>query len=184
MITTGTSATPCEDPRDGAQGTTPNRARVTETHAGTQARVSGEAPHAKAAPNIKGSRAQSVSVTRCCYSEYLAYAESATSQQGEGTCECATMRTMEMLSGKWRLKVLFQLTLHDSMRFSELKRSIPGITSAMLTTALRELSGYGVVIRRQFEEIPPRVEYSLTEAGRNLYPIFYEVARWSDTYLS
>jgi DNA-binding HxlR family transcriptional regulator len=93
------------------------------------------------------------------------------------------MRVMEMLSGKWRLKVLFQLSLHERMRFSELKKSIPGITSAMLTTALRELEGYGVVSRRQYEEIPPRVEYSLTQSGRDLYPIFFEMARWAQRHL-
>ncbi len=93
--------------------------------------------------------------------------------------DCPAMRTMEMLAGKWRLKVLFRLTLRPSLRFSELKRAIPGITSAMLTTALRDLEGYGVVRREQFSEVPPRVEYSLTEGGRQLYPVFYEMARWA-----
>ncbi len=93
--------------------------------------------------------------------------------------DCPAMRTMEMLAGKWRLKVLFRLTLRPSLRFSELKRAIPGITSAMLTTALRDLEGYGVVRREQFSEMPPRVEYSLTEGGRQLYPVFYEMARWA-----
>ncbi|MEE8715751.1 MAG: helix-turn-helix domain-containing protein [Coriobacteriales bacterium] len=119
----------------------------------------------------------------CCYTDYLTFAETETCCTETGSQECGAMRVMEMLSGKWRLKVLFQLSLHERMRFSELKKSIPGITSAMLTTALRELEGYGVVSRRQYEEIPPRVEYSLTQSGRDLYPIFFEMARWAQRHL-
>lgn len=115
----------------------------------------------------------------CCYSEYLQALRAPDEEGGE----CPTVRVAEMLAGKWRLKILFRLSLAPSMRFVELRESIAGITGAMLTTALRELEGYGVVSRRQYNEVPPRVEYSLTESGRELYPIFYEMARWGAAHL-
>ena len=74
-------------------------------------------------------------------------------------------RTLELLSGKWRLYVLYVLSKASVCRFGALKRAIPGITSTMLTHALRDLETLGIVHREQFNEVPPHVEYSLTEKG-------------------
>ena len=104
----------------------------------------------------------------------------------EASCvsnSCLVMSTLEMLGGKWRMLVIYQLAKRPSFRFGELKKSIPAITNTMLTTTLRELQSYGVVHREQFNEIPPHVEYSLTEKGLALFPVFYELAKWAQEYL-
>ena len=69
------------------------------------------------------------------------------------------------------------------MRYSELKRAIPGITGTMLSSSLKDLERDGLIVRRQYEEIPPRVEYFLTDKGKDLMPVFYEMAKWGLKYI-
>lgn len=64
-----------------------------------------------------------------------------------------------------------------------MKRAYPHITNTMLTNTLRDLESLGIVHREQFNEIPPRVEYSLTEKGKELLPVFYEIAKWGEKNL-
>lgn len=97
--------------------------------------------------------------------------------------DCPTRRTLELLSGKWRTHVIYELCKHPSCRFGELKKAVPRITNAMLTSTLRDLERLGIVRREQFNEIPPYVEYSLTEKGRALLPVFFELAKWGESYL-
>ncbi|MGN0741477.1 MAG: winged helix-turn-helix transcriptional regulator [Candidatus Fimadaptatus sp.] len=97
--------------------------------------------------------------------------------------DCPMRRTLEMLSGKWRTHIIYELCMHPSCRFGELKRAVPRITNTMLTQTLRDLESLGIVNREQFNEIPPHVEYSLTEKGRALLPVFTELARWGENYL-
>lgn len=78
---------------------------------------------------------------------------------------CPMRRTLELLSGKWRTHIIYELCKHPSCRFGELKKAVPRITNT-----LRDLEGLGIVNRKQFNEIPPHVEYSLTEKGRALLP--------------
>ena len=92
-------------------------------------------------------------------------------------------RTLELLSGKWRTHIIYELCKKPSCRFGELQRAVPRITNTMLTTVLRDLESAGIVHREQFNEIPPHVEYSLTEKGRALLPAFFELAKWGETYL-
>ena len=96
---------------------------------------------------------------------------------------CPMRRTLDMLSGKWRTHIIYELCKHPACRFSELKRAVPRITNAMLTATLRDLESLGIVSRQQFNEIPPHVEYALTEKGRALLPVFTELAKWGETYL-
>ena len=96
---------------------------------------------------------------------------------------CMVFDVLELLGGKWRLLTLYQLAKKPSYRFGELKRSIPRITSTMLTTVLRDMEQCELVAREQFNEIPPHVEYSLTGKGRDLLPIFYKMAKWAQRYL-
>lgn len=91
---------------------------------------------------------------------------------------CPIHKTLELLSGKWRTYVIFELCRHDSCRFGELKKIMPKITNTMLTTTLRDLERLEIVNRKQFNEIPPHVEYSLTKKGQALVPVFYEIAKW------
>ncbi|MGN0133909.1 MAG: winged helix-turn-helix transcriptional regulator [Anaerotignum sp.] len=97
--------------------------------------------------------------------------------------DCPMRRTLELLSGKWRTHIIFELCKKSSCRFGELKKAVPRITNTMLTNTLRDLEGFGIVHREQFNEIPPRVEYSLTEKGKALLPAFFELAKWGEAYL-
>jgi DNA-binding HxlR family transcriptional regulator len=88
---------------------------------------------------------------------------------------------LHMLTGKWKGDILYRLVQHKH-RFGELKRSIPGITQHMLTAQLRELEADGLVRRTVFAEVPPRVEYEVTEAALALRPVFDELFRWITQY--
>ncbi|TBU89970.1 ArsR family transcriptional regulator [Pseudomonas dryadis] len=80
-------------------------------------------------------------------------------------------RVLRMISGRWKLPILFRLFAQPSMRTSELLRDIPSISQKMLTQHLRELGNDGLIVRRDFGEQPPHVEYELTAAGRDLMPV-------------
>lgn len=102
----------------------------------------------------------------------------------EGVNEnCPVRRTLELLSGKWRTHIIYELCKHESMRFGELKKAYPYITNTMLTTTLRDLEKIGIVHREQLNEIPPHVEYSLTDKGKELLPIFFEMYKWGEKNL-
>lgn len=97
--------------------------------------------------------------------------------------DCPVRRTLELLSGKWRTHIIYELCKHPTMRFGELKKAYPHITNTMLTNTLRDLEEIGIVHREQFNEIPPHVEYSLTEKGKELLPVFCELAKWGENNL-
>lgn len=96
---------------------------------------------------------------------------------------CPMRRTLEMLSGKWRTHIIYELCKKPSCRFSELKKAVPRITNTMLTSTLRDLESLGIIHREQINEIPPHVEYSLTEKGAALLPVFTELAKWGEKYI-
>lgn len=83
--------------------------------------------------------------------------------------------------GKWKVEIVCAL-VDGSRRFGELRRSLPGITQHMLTAQLRELAHSGLVVRTAHAEIPPRVEYELTEAAYALEPVFQALLVWSERY--
>lgn len=97
--------------------------------------------------------------------------------------DCPVHRTLELLSGKWRTHIIYELCKHPSMRFGELKKAYPRITNTMLTNTLRDLESLGIIHREQFNEIPPHVEYSLTEKGKALLPVFFEISKWGEENL-
>ena len=96
---------------------------------------------------------------------------------------CPVTSLIQMLQGKWKFTIIYELCIRDPMRYGEIKSAIPGITGTMLSASLKELESDGLVVRRQFEEIPPRVEYSLSKKGRDLLPVFYEMMRWGCHYV-
>ena len=96
---------------------------------------------------------------------------------------CPVTPLLLMLQGKWKLQILYELCIKCPMRFGELKKMLKPITNTMLTNALKELEGDGLVHREQYNEIPPRVEYSLTEKGTDLLPIFYAISQWGMKYI-
>lgn len=97
---------------------------------------------------------------------------------------CPMRRTLELLSGKWRTHIIYELCKHETCRFGELKKAVPRITNTMLSSTLKELEELGIIHREQFNEIPPHVEYSLTEKGRALLPVFTELAKWGEQYIA
>lgn len=91
---------------------------------------------------------------------------------------CPLTHALNLIGGKWRLPIIWALSKNGTMRYNELKRNIDGITNMMLTQTLKELEMYGIISREQFMEVPPRVEYSLTENGENLIPALKALADW------
>jgi DNA-binding HxlR family transcriptional regulator len=87
-----------------------------------------------------------------------------------------------MVRGRWKLPILFRLFADPSMRASQFMRDMPGISQKMLTQHLRELENDGLIVRRDFSEQPPRVEYSLSAAGRGLMPILMAAREFSRDY--
>ncbi len=96
--------------------------------------------------------------------------------------DCPVQALLETLSKKWNLRVIFELSKADSVRFGELKKQLATITNASLSSTLKDLEDNGFVNRIQFNEIPPHVEYSLTEKGKMLYPIFVAMGEWCQIY--
>ncbi|MDF1581067.1 MAG: winged helix-turn-helix transcriptional regulator [Desulfuromonadales bacterium] len=97
--------------------------------------------------------------------------------QAPGDYRCTVAVTLDVIGGKWKAVILWHLTF-KTLRFSQLRRRLPGITQKMLTQQLRELERNGVVHREVFAEVPPRVEYSLTDSGRSLQPILQLMCEW------
>lgn len=95
---------------------------------------------------------------------------------------CPITATMKVLGGKWKPILINAIYFTAPARFGELKRSVNGITQSMLTQQLRELEDDGIISRKIYAEIPPRVEYTLTEFGLTLSPILQSMAKWGKEY--
>ena len=96
---------------------------------------------------------------------------------------CPVTPVIQMLQGKWKLQILYELCIKSPMRFGELKKMLKPITNAALTNALKELEISELIQRIQYNEMPLRVEYSLTEKGRDLMPVFYAIYQWGLKYI-
>lgn len=96
--------------------------------------------------------------------------------------KCSMELTLNLIGGKWKVLILWHLR-NDTMRFSALKRQLPQITQKMLTQQLRELEEDNLIIRKVFPQVPPKVEYSLTESGKSLIPILETMCQWGNNYL-
>jgi DNA-binding HxlR family transcriptional regulator len=94
---------------------------------------------------------------------------------------CKTMSTLQkVLGGKWKLEILYYIAVYDVHRFGELRRRIGEITESSLTKQLRELEADGFLDRHDFKEIPPRVEYTLTELGQSFVSVLHFMKEWGD----
>jgi DNA-binding HxlR family transcriptional regulator len=100
-----------------------------------------------------------------------------TNEEIEVTGDCPVTITLSLIGGRWKTLILYQLT-SQKRRFGEICVRIPAISRKVLTEQLKELERDGLILREQFNETPPRVEYSLTEIGKNLSPVFEEMAVW------
>jgi DNA-binding HxlR family transcriptional regulator len=94
---------------------------------------------------------------------------------------CAVEVTLAVMGGKWKPVILYQL-LGGPRRFGELRKTVGGATQRSLTLQLRELETDGIVHRQVFAEVPPRVEYSLTEYGRTLAPVLDAMKAWGQSF--
>jgi DNA-binding HxlR family transcriptional regulator len=96
---------------------------------------------------------------------------------------CSVEATLEVIGGKWKGVILYHLTTSGTLRFSELQRLKPDLSPRILTAQLRELEADGVVSRKVYAVVPPKVEYSLTDAGKSLKPLILAMQRWGDEHL-
>lgn len=97
--------------------------------------------------------------------------------------DCPVEITLDVIGGKWKGMVLHRL-MQGSARFNELRRALPNVTQRMLTRQLRELEADGVIRRKVYAQVPPKVEYSLTECGRCLEPLLQMMGQWGEQYRS
>lgn len=88
--------------------------------------------------------------------------------------------TLSLINGKWKLLIIYYLSNNESVRYNELQRMIGTITYRTLSSALKEMERDGLIHRQEYPQIPPKVEYSLTERGRTLWPIIQEMCRWGE----
>jgi DNA-binding HxlR family transcriptional regulator len=95
------------------------------------------------------------------------------------TAAHAVEETLKMLEGRWKLLILFQLFGGQVKRFSELEKAIPAVTQKMLAQQLRQLEKDGIVSRVVYPEVPPKVEYSLTDWGQSLCPVLDALLKWA-----
>jgi DNA-binding HxlR family transcriptional regulator len=95
---------------------------------------------------------------------------------------CPVTATMKVLGGKWKPILINAIYFTAPARFGELKRSVIGITQSMLTQQLRELEDDGIISRKIYAEIPPKVEYTLTDFGLTLSPVIQTLAEWGNEY--
>ncbi|MBR4203876.1 MAG: helix-turn-helix transcriptional regulator [Clostridia bacterium] len=93
---------------------------------------------------------------------------------------CPLGRALDMIGGKWKLRIICTLYVDGTQRYNDLVKKTTGITNTMLAASLKELEADGIVTRTQYAEIPPRVEYALTEHGRELWPILHRLAHWAE----
>lgn len=100
--------------------------------------------------------------------------------EGQGAA-CPVEYTLDVIGGKWKGVLLYHL-MDSTRRFNEFRRICPGITQRMLTLQLRELEEDGVVHREVYQQVPPKVEYSLTDFGRTLIPIIRLMKDWGLEY--
>jgi len=96
--------------------------------------------------------------------------------------DCPVEATLGIIGGKWKADILHHL-VEGPRRFNQLRRLLPGVTQRMLTLQLRELEADGIVKRTVYAQVPPRVDYELTEAGRTIIPILVSMRDWGEHFL-
>ena len=100
----------------------------------------------------------------------------------EKDIRCPLEYGMGIFGGKWKSRIICVLNEKKILRYSKLRKEMTNIADAVLATTLKELINDGIVQRRQFNEIPPHVEYSLTEKGKTVIPILQNICFWSEAY--
>ncbi|CAN7278916.1 helix-turn-helix domain-containing protein [Paenibacillus sp. LjRoot153] len=96
---------------------------------------------------------------------------------------CPVEAAVRLIGGKWKIVILYHLSEQGTKRFNELRRIVPDATQRTLTRQLRELEDVGLITRKIYPEIPPRVEYTLSESGKSLIPLLAQLKDWGESYL-
>ncbi len=99
------------------------------------------------------------------------------------TFKCPVEYTLSLMGGKWKPVILWQLAIEGVRRYGEVKKSVTGITHKMLSQQLKELEADGLVYREEYHQIPPKVEYSLTEKGMSLIPVLNTMCEWGRAHI-
>jgi DNA-binding HxlR family transcriptional regulator len=92
---------------------------------------------------------------------------------------CPVEASLDLIGGKWKSIILFRV-IEETRRFNELRRILPGLTQRMLTNQLRELEQDGLIMRKVYAEVPPKVEYSISEFGKTLEPVLLALKNWAE----
>jgi DNA-binding HxlR family transcriptional regulator len=95
---------------------------------------------------------------------------------------CPLEYGLEILGGKWKSRIICVLAAKKNLRYSQLRKEMANITDAVLATTLKELLQSGMIERKSYDEIPPRVEYSLSEKGQSVVPILQDICKWSGLF--
>lgn len=99
---------------------------------------------------------------------------------GEG---CGLKKVLNIVGGKWKIMILCVIDKEGTVRYGDLRRSVYGITNTMLATSLKEMENDGLVERKQYMEMPVRVEYSLTSKAESIVPILLQLKKWGEENL-
>ena len=91
---------------------------------------------------------------------------------------CPVGEAVSLIGGKWKMRILCTLNVDGTQRYNDLVRKTKGITNAMLSSSLKELESGDLITRKHYETIPPKVEYSITQRGKDLWPILHQLAHW------
>ena len=92
------------------------------------------------------------------------------------------MYAMSLIDGKWKMHILFWLWKNEVLRYGELKRALGEVTHKMLSKQLKELEEDELIIRKEYPQVPPKVEYSLTDMGKDFLPILDSINKWAEKY--
>lgn len=103
---------------------------------------------------------------------------------GDVEFRCYFQLAMMVIGGKWKPKVLFYLGQNNAVRFGALRRAVFGISEKMLIQSLKELEKDGLVNRKVYRQVPPKVEYSLTDLGQSFVPVLNAMFKWGQSYAS
>ena len=96
---------------------------------------------------------------------------------------CPIRYAIDVVGGKWKLPIICMLAGGLPIRYSSIKRKLTGVTNMMLSQSLKELEAAGIVHREQYNEVPPRVEYTLTDKGKSIIPPLVKLAEWGASHM-
>jgi len=95
---------------------------------------------------------------------------------------CPVQITLSLIDNKWKVLIIGEILFEGTQRFSELRKALPAISQKVLTQNLRSMEDDGLIVRKVFAEVPPRVEYSITDVGNSLRPVIDSMMKWGEDY--